>query len=467
MKRKKTPLRNNNPDILQQLESNQGDHALDGVKRRRIEESEDENDSIETAASEEAPLVQREEGVGDDENQDESKIEGREISQCVDEMTTFDLLEEFIAEQQKAGACESTSSDGFVLAIHKNEVLLRRILGMILQQQRVDAGDDSCDMEPAEDRLKSFLEAVLDFRVLEVICICMNQSTASSLELDMSSIDPSLNNSLCLFKRLITFSNDCSKLSYFRPCVVTIHLTTQALKCAAPAVVSNYLLGRNCAPSCKGKGKSFNYNIQASLSLRRSLGALFPNSLIEAVNIKSSNLRDITNPVKAQFVYSVVDNVQISQRVKCQEVLDNSGTSNRRNDQESIVVEGLKPTLRLYQSYAVEWMVSREKNPVNNSWQICWVAIIADDSNSNKKVVPLQDFLETNGSSDNISNYVLFNPFTAWICTSIDDAFSSMESIIEAGNSKFTHGGILAESMGLGKTIEVSISCFIYFPCRK
>ena len=38
------------------------------------------------------------------------------------------------------------------------------------------------------------------------------------------------------------------------------------------------------------------------------------------------------------------------------------------------------------------------------------------------------------GSSDNISNYALFNPFTAWICTSIDDAFLSIKSIIEAVN---------------------------------
>ena len=40
----------------------------------------------------------------------------------------------------------------------------------------------------------------------------------------------------------------------------------------------------------------------------------------------------------------------------------------------------------------------------------------------------------SHGSSDNISNYALFNPFTAWICTSIDDAILSIKLIIEAVN---------------------------------
>eukprot|EP00980_Cylindrotheca_fusiformis_P019509 scaffold6749_cov113-Cylindrotheca_fusiformis.AAC.9 len=209
-------------------------------------------------------------------------------------------------------------------------------------------------------------------------------------------------------------------------CQVYICLTDSAFKEASPESVSTFLLGTN---TIRRKTKS----LHATLSIRRALASLFPGTLVDAVNSDPSGQSSDT--VKARFIYELVDNVRF--QAKCQDVEKSDDTTPPED------IPGLRPTMRRYQSYAVEWMLSREQNeePDDGIWRTCWSVLSPQLS-----LQPLAEYLETIANEDDREGkgVTLFNPFTGWLCRSIKEARLATVGPDYVG----VRGGILAESMG-------------------
>ena len=258
-----------------------------------------------------------------------------------------------------------------------------------------------------------------------------------------------------------------------RDCIVVIRLCPLSFSACSPSVLPRAppipaprrLLGCN----------SLKYSRPCHAhTLREALGALLPNSLIGDVsNMQSRNSNDF---VTAKMVYSVIDDIHS----KTFEEVDNSADASY-----PLKVPGLVPKLRRYQDAAVYWMLKREgklkstRTGVDSSsieserdrdraWELCWVVLVppsGNESHSNvrvndTRVVPLPAWEGCRGRE---GKAMFYNPFSGWISESYDAARFMMvggqsESQREGGF------GILAESMGLGKSVEV-IACVLAHKC--
>lgn len=93
-------------------------------------------------------------------------------------------------------------------------------------------------------------------------------------------------------------------------------------------------------------------------------------------------------------------------------------------------------------SAAVTWMLERERMQTSSTeWKLAWVVL-------GRPLVPLSVW------DPDITHGLLYCPFTGWLAGSIEEA-----RILTCGETLFK-GGILADSMGLGKSVEV-LACIL------
>lgn len=199
--------------------------------------------------------------------------------------------------------------------------------------------------------------------------------------------------------------------------------------------------------------------------------------------------------VTAKQVYSLLDNVQLLSALERRRDTPTSAVSPRRT------ITGLLPTLRPYQAEAVEWMIRRESTAEaigisavkengkalsaldnctndddNNEWELAWVVLMGENAGSVSPLQPscisLPEWMKKNFRAKRREvaqgselNALLFSPFTGWLATSLEQAqtmtLGPMDNL-ETGRLSIK-GGILAESMGLGKTVEV-LACILANP---
>jgi hypothetical protein len=397
-KRKQSlPKRNPNASVEERLEA---------TKRRRriiIEEGEDE-----------VPI-----SVSADESDKVAVVEERRDSVSIESGKSRPIqpLNQSLTEGPKAKSPLHVLAAQAVQDIFSdNHQATRKVHG---QQNIAAIANFLLDQSGSKKNSLSILPAILDFGMLELYISRHNKSETSNQQHLSKTLHCILRQSF----RLPTENN-----LHFQ---VYFYLTKTAFQQANPTTISTYLLG---IKTLRSKRKE----LHATLALRNALATLFPKSLIDAIQSDPSGAN--APPVQARLVYSLVDNTRFQDKIQ------QIGTKKTRTP-TSISIPGLRPTLRTYQYYAVEWMISREQNHRNDNtiWEVCWLVIKA-----NSPLMSLTAYRKA-FPKDSLQDTSLLNPFTGALCRTLEEARVATVGSNYAG----VRGGILSDSMGLGKTVEV------------
>jgi E3 ubiquitin-protein ligase SHPRH len=204
--------------------------------------------------------------------------------------------------------------------------------------------------------------------------------------------------------------------------------------------------------------RTFSKKYQSATHLHHALAELFSETIVADV-VKT---HEQAEPISAKTVYNLIDNVQLRD-------YEESGGY----DCKPMSIPGLVPTLRPYQEAAVKWMLQREQCPrETNEWELAWV-VLTDPQNrakanhryqeksmllNEREIISLFEWKRQTESKE-VESGVLYCPFVGLLAKSCVEAYTStLNSFLGSGDGcewANSTGGILADAMGLGKTVEV------------
>ena len=260
---------------------------------------------------------------------------------------------------------------------------------------------------------------------------------------------------------------------------ITISLRENAFNICSPSSIGwNVPLKERSISSGLGKRKKISSSKAQAMLIQEVMEIIFPDSILSDCLKSSSTLRN-SNPnsenddprndiITAAMLYRAIDNSHLNESEKGDQVRIDGELAHNEPETDLTNIPGLVPTLRKYQEAAVKWMLNREKKtkrsfPEDKAWEICWLIVDFNEMSSEQCILPLYE----SSASKSVENRILYNPFTGWLSKSYELArafshgFTDPCALADLYKEKLTCGtGVLAEMMGLGKTVEVRIINF-------